>query len=118
MHRGRGREKHLEASKLIRRINKKCGVTKARRVQGITYAISIVCVCSVPILSGYCWGAAPAAGCRVGRSSGNDHVTGGVQRVLLHEVITWPMIKTSKKSGRECICNQLLFGNTSVCMKL
>lgn len=68
---------------------KRAEVRRRRGVGGGTYAISVC----LPVHGGpalrVCWGgAAPAVGCRVGGSSGNDHVIGQVRRVL-REVITW-----------------------------
>lgn len=67
---------------------------------GTTYAISVcLCVRSVADLVVLRQGAAPAAACRVGGSSGNDRVIGNVRRVL-REVTTWSVTKTSKKCVR------------------
>lgn len=68
----------------------------------MTYAVS-VCLhtCSVPEVGVRGRRAAPAVGCRVGGSSGNDHVIGRVWR-LLSEVTTWPVTKTHRKHRWGC----------------
>lgn len=74
-----------------------------------TYAISIcLCVRSVLVLGVCGRGAAPAVGCRVGGSSGNDHVEGVLG--VLREVTTRRVTKTSKKGGESF--TYLLFGVT------
>lgn len=74
-----------------------------------TYAISVcLCVRSVLVLGVCGRGAAPAVGCRVGGSSGNDHVEGVLG--VLREVTTRRVTKTSKKGGETF--TYLLFGVT------